>query len=232
MLETARRAYLDSHYQRAEQAYEHYLQAFPAGADRLEAWKRLADIALDFRESPEKAATLLESAALEYPDQPGERAALLAPAAALRLARREYARAGADCREIVDLAGAADQNRLECHLLLARIELARRDEGQAMARYAACRQSALSPEAKARCTQALAELLLALDRPGEAEPLLQEIFRTASLAPALRAQAGFTLGQLREAAGDKTGARDILAAVRPLHPNPLVVDNRLEALSH
>lgn len=86
-----------------------------------------------------------------------------------------------------------------------------------MERYAACRQRSL-PSRQGPLHPGLAELLLAWTWPGEAEPLLQEIFRTASLAPALRAQAGFTLGQLREAAGDKAGAWEVVCRQRPLHP--------------
>lgn len=232
LLETARRAFLDSQYLQAETAYERYLQAYPAGPDRLEAWRRLADIALDFRESPDKAATLLEAAVLEFAGDPATKADLLATAAGLRFDRKAYARAAADCRGVVDLAGASDQRRLDCHLLLGRLELAQRNEAQAIARYEACRQSDLPRTESARCALAQAELLLRLERGSEAEPLLQEIFATASLAPALRAQAGFALGQLKETSGDKAAAREVYKAARPLHPNPLVVDKRLELLDN
>lgn len=232
LLETARRAFLDSQYLRAETAYEHYLQAYPAGPDRLEAWRRLADIALDFRESPDKAATLLEAAVLEFAGDPATKADLLATAAGLRFDRKAYARAAADCRAVVDLSGAPDQRRLDCQLLLGRLELAQRNDAQAIARYEACRQSDLPRAESARCTLAQAELLLRLERYADAEPLLQELFVAANLAPALRAQAGFALGQLKQAAGDKAAAREILGAVKPLHPNPLVVDKRLELLDN
>ena len=232
LLETARRAFLDSQYLRAETAYEQYLQAYPSGPDRLEAWRRLADIALDFRESPDKAATLLEAAVLEFAGDPATKADLLATAAGLRFDRKAYARAAADCRAVVDLAGAPDQRRLDCQLLLGRLELAQRNEIQAIARYEACRQSDLPGTESARCALAQAELLLRLERLSQAEPLLQEIFATANSAPALRAQAGFALGQLKEAAGDKAAAREVLKAVRSLHPNPLVVDKRLELLDN
>ena len=71
-----------------------------------------------------------------------------------------------------------------------------------------------------------------LERVNDAEPLLQELVAAASLAPALRAQAGFALGQIKEASGDKAAAREVYKAVRPLHPNPLVVDKRLELLDN
>jgi len=232
LLETARRAFLDSQYLQAETAYEGYLQAYPAGPARLEAWRRLADIALDFREAPDKAATLLEAAVLEFAGDPATTADLLATAAGLRFDRKAYARAAADCRAVVDLAGAADQRRLDCHLLLGRLELAQRNEIQALARYEACRQSDLPPTESVRCALAQAEVLLRLERVSEAELLLQEIFAAANLAPTLRAQAGFTLGQLKEASGNKAAAREVYKAVRFLHPNPLVVDKRLELLDN
>jgi hypothetical protein len=232
LLETARRAFLDSQYLRAEAAYEHYLQAYPDGRDRLEAWRRLADIALDFRESPDKAAGLLEAAVLEFGNDPATTADLLATAASLRFARKEYGRAAAQCRTVTELSGAPADKQLDCHLLLARVELAGRNEQQAFARYETCRQSGLPQADAARCTLTQAELLLRLERLHEAEPLLQAVFGAASLSPALRAQAGFALGQIYEAGQDKNAARNIYQAVKPLHPNPLVVDKRLEYLGN
>ena len=232
VLETARRAFLDSQFLRAETAYQSYLQTFPQGASRLEAWKRLADINLDVRESPDKAAALFEAAVLEYAGEPAIAADLLTKAAELRFSRKDYPKAAAHCQAVLALPNAPDAKVLACYLLAARIDLAQHNDNEALRRYEACRQASLPEDEKARCTLAKAELLGRMERPKEAEPLLQAVFQAAAIAPALRAQAGFTLGQLYEGRQDKAAARTVYEAVRPLHPNPLVVDKRLESLQN
>jgi hypothetical protein len=232
VLETARRAFLDSQFLRAETAYEFYLQAYPQGSARLEAWKRLADIGLEVRESADKAATLLEAAVLEFAADPVVAADLLTTAAGLRFARKDYPRAAAHCRAVLDMGHAPAGNVLDCYLLSARLDQVQHNESKALTRYEACRQAALPASDAARCTLAQAELLTRLERPAEAEPLLQAVFAAAAIAPALRAQAGFALGQLFEARKDTAAARAIYQAVRPLHPNPLVVDKRLSFLQN
>ena len=230
VLETARRAFLDSQFLHAETAYQSYLQTFPQGKARLEAWKRLADIGLDVRESPDKAAALFEAAVLEYAGEPDIAADLLTKAAQLRFSRKDYPKALAHCQAVLALPKAPEDKVFACTLLAARVDQAQHNDHQALARYEACRQAALPEDDKARCTLAQAELLGRLDRTREAEPLLQAVFDAATLAPALRAQAGFALGQLHEGRQDKAAALAVYRAVRPLHPNPLVVDKRLESL--
>ena len=232
MLETARRAFLESQFLRAETAYQAYLQTFPQGASRLEAWKRLADIGLDVRESPDKAASLLEAALLEYAAEPAVAADLLTTAAQLRFLRKDYPKALAHCQTVLTLPNAPEAKVFACTLLAARVDLAQHNENQALARYESCRRADLPGDDKARCTLAQAELLGRMERTREAEPLLQAVFDAATIAPALRAQAGFVLGQLYEARQDKAGALAVYKAVRPLHPNPLVVDKRLESLQN
>lgn len=231
-LETARAAFLDGRFLEAEAAYQAYLQAYPLGDDRLEAWQRLIDINQDVRNAVGQAATLAETALLEFGDDPAATAALAAQAARLRFDRRQYAKAAALCQLVLDSPAAPDAPLLECALLTARSDLARHDEARALTRYAACREGRLPASDKARCALAQAELLGVLGREAEAEHLLLDIFQAAGIDPALRAQAGFALGQLYEARNDPIRARAVYRATRPLHPNPMVVDKRLGYLQN
>ncbi|MHC1791080.1 hypothetical protein [Solidesulfovibrio sp.] len=230
LLESAREAFVGSRFLAAETAYEAYLQHYPTGGARLEAWLRLADISADIRESPGQAATLLEAALLETDISPAAAARLRNRAASWRFSRKEYAKAEQHGQAVLDLPEVPPDLIADSFLLLARLDIARHDESRALARYAACRDSRLPGSEAARCTLAQAELLLRLERPTEAEPLLQTLFDAAQLAPALRAQAGFSLGQIIEAQNDKIRAKALYESLRPLHPNPAVVDKRLEYL--
>lgn len=231
-LETARAAFLAGRFLQAEAAYQSYLQDYPQGDARLEAWERLADISQDVRDSAGGAASLTEAALLEFGNDPEVGPRLHSRAARLRFARKEYAKAAAHCRAVLDSPAAPQVCLLECHLLAARIALAQRDEPKALAQYAACRASRLPRSETARCALAEAELLTRQERTSEAEPLLRDLFQAADIDPALRAQAGFSLGQIHEARNDKAGAKAVYQAVRPLHPNPMVVDKRLEYLQN
>ncbi|MFP5259197.1 MAG: hypothetical protein ACLGQH_09250 [Acidobacteriota bacterium] len=231
-LETARVAFLDGRFLAAEAAYQSYLQAYPQGQARLEAWQRLIDINEDVRGDGGQAARLAETALLEFGGDPAASVVLSSRAARLRFDRREYAKAAALCQLVLDSPSAPDDHLLACHLLAARSDLARHDDARALARYAACRASRLPPSDTARCALAQAELLGRLSRESEAEPLLQDVFQAAGIDPALRAQAGFALGQLYEARNDPARAQDAYRATRPLHPNPMVVDKRLGYLQN
>lgn len=232
LLETARAAFVGSRFLAAETAYEAYLQEYPTGEARMEAWLRLADISEDIREAPGQAATLLEAALLETGNSPAAAALLHSRAAALRFSRKEYAKAENHCQAILELPQAPADLAAGSFLLLARLDIARHDESRALTRLAGCRDSPLPESETARCTLAQAELLTRLERPGEAEPLLQMLFAAAQIAPALRAQAGFSLGQIYEARNDKMRAKKLYESLRPLHPNPAVVDKRLEYLQN
>jgi len=232
LLESARAAFLDGQFLQAETAYQSYLQAYPQGVARLEAWQRLIDVSQDARGATGQAANLAEAALLEFGGEPGVAAELHVRAARLRFGRKEYAKAAAHCRVVLDNPASPDNLFLECQLLAARIDLVLGDAPKALARYAACRQSRLSQSDKARCALAQAELLGRYGRGSEAEPILQDVFTAEDIAPALRAQAGFDLGQIYEARNDKARAKALYQAVRPLHPNPMVVDKRLDCLQN
>lgn len=229
VLESARRAYLDGRYLTAEDGYQFYLQAYPRGAQRLEAWQRLADISQDGRESVSEAASLLEAALLEFAADPKAAVELLSRAADLRLRLRHYDKAAVHVEALLALPGLQPARRVEASLQLGRLRVLVKDEDGALAVYAACRAAALPDSA--RCALSQGELLLRRDRVGEAESILQAVYTGAGNDPALRAQAGFDLGQLLEARNDKAGAKTLYAAVRDMHPNPLAVQKRLEALS-
>lgn len=230
VMEAARRAFLDGRFLTAEDGYQYYLQAYPEGRYRLEAWKRLADISKDGRDAPGEAATLLEAALLEFGSDPKAAAGLLARAGELRLQRKEYDKAAAHEQALLALADLDAGRRLTAFLQLAGIRVATHDGAGALAIYDACLHSPLGSPEKARCALAQGELLTRLDRSVEAEPLLRGLYEDTQNAPALRAQAGFDLGQLYEARNDKTAAKALYQAIRPLHPNPRVVEKRLEYL--
>jgi len=227
VVENARRAFLDGRFLTAEEAYQQYLQAYPRGTHRLEAWQRLADIAQDGRESPAEAATLLEAALLEFGREPAAASDLLARCGEVRLRRKEYDKAAAHYTALLGLPGVADARRQEAYLQLARCSVWAGDQAGALASYETCAQDRLAGPLRARCTLARAELLARLDKAGQAEALLRGLYDDPALPAPLRGQAGFDWAMLLEARNDGAAALALYEAVRGLHANPMVVDKRL-----
>mgnify|MGYP001320386770 CR=1 FL=1 len=230
VLETARKAFLSGQYSTAEDTYQYYLQMYPRGRFRLEAWQRLADIRQDSRDSPREAALLLETALLEFASEPSVTVDLLFRAAQLRMQSKDYGVATAHYEALRSLASLDSQLRLDAYLQLARLRLLTNDAPGALAILQECRQSRLQLSEQSFCSFRLAEILLSYDRAQEAEPILHDVFDAADTTPALRAQAGFSLGQIYESRKEVDKAREIYKNVLPLHPNSLVIQNRLDFL--
>jgi len=231
VLETARQAFLSGQYIRAEDTYQYYLQMYPNGRFRLEAWQRLTDISQDGHDAPGEAATLLEAALLEFGSDPDIAPDLLSRSAQLRVRRKEYDVAVASYQAILSFPGISDKKRLDAYLQLAHVRMLTGDIPAALAVLQTCRQSDLPVTESVVCAYTQAETLIGLDKGREAEPILQEIFSDAKNSATLRGQAGFSLGLMYEAKKDKAAAKTCYENVLSLHPNPLVVKKRLEFLS-
>lgn len=227
VLEAGRQAFLAGNYRRAEDIYQYYLQAFPHGAFRLEAWQRLADIGQDVLESPHKAVGLLEAALLEYGRDPEAAPDFLARAGQLRQRLRDYDKAAAHFAALAELPGLAPDALARACRQLAQARLSARDPAGALEACRTCRSRLPRGDVRVGLDLWQADLLQRLDQPAAARALLQEAYDDPSASPTGRAQAGFLLGQALEAEGDKDGARRIYENIRQAFPNPLVVDQRL-----
>ena len=65
-LQDVRTAYTEGFYLKARAGYEQYLQRFPQGQFRFEAWNRLLEIAVDVSGDQKRAISILEAMILEY----------------------------------------------------------------------------------------------------------------------------------------------------------------------
>ena len=160
VLETARKAFLSGQYGTAEDTYQYYLQMYPKGRFRLEAWQRLADIRQDSRDSPRDAALLLETALLEFSCEPSVSADLLLRAARFRAQAKDYALACAHYAALLSLSSLGNEERLDAYLQVAHLRLLTNDAPGALAILQECRQSKLKPAEQAFCSFRQAEIFL------------------------------------------------------------------------
>lgn len=230
LLDAARQAFLDGRYGDAEHDYQTYLERFPKGTARLEAWQRLADISQDIRISPQKAALLLETAALENAGSSPIQATLSLRAARLRAEVKDYARATNLLTNVTNLSGLDAAMLAKACRQLARTRVQAGDTVGGLAAYALCRDKVSDVGQRSLCDLARARLLMQLDQVQAAEPILHEIFVDKHLPASVRGEAGFALGQLAEAGHDREAARTYYEQVRDMYPNPLAVAHKLNYL--
>jgi len=229
-LAAARTAWLAGDYARAETAYQGYLKDFPQASGRLEAWRRLADIARNVRGNPGEAAGILEAALLEFYKNDTVKDDLAAAAAETWLQAHEPARAVEHLRGLVAETRLPPERRVRASLQLARALRRLHEPQAAMAVLRQCRASGLSPAAVAPCSLRLAGLLLETNTPDEARALWRAVYEDGTVDAALRASAGFSLGEEAEARHDRTAARTWYEAVRKIYPNPAVIAKKLDYL--
>lgn len=227
--EAARQAWLANDFPAAETAYQDYLQRFPDGLDRVEAWKRLADIAFAVKGQPGPAVTLLETALLEKRLTATQFFDLADTAMDTALLARQYAK-------VIGFGGLMLERPDVPPALLPTISL-RREQAflalgsptEALATLRQCRQHLGDAARAAPCTLALG-LLLAKDDIKEAVPLFLALYDDPNVASTLRARAGFALGEAAETDHDPARARYWYEAIKDSFPNPKVVRKKLDLL--
>lgn len=225
----ARQAWLVNDFATAESRYQAYLQQFPDGPDRLESWKRLADIAFAVRGQAAPAVTLLESALLERNLRPFDVLVLTTLAMETAMSGQQYDKVAAFAQKLLARPDLPGHLVPVVSLRLSRARLSLGDPKAAETTLRQCRDRLSNAGEAAPCSLRLG---LLLEKRGDKEGLavLQALYETPDAAPELRAQAGFALGEAAEAARDTAKARSWYEAVQETFPNPKVVKKRLKLL--
>jgi len=230
VLEQGRAAWLASDFDQAQTLYQTYLTRFPQGSDRLEAWKRLGDIALNVKGNPAAAARILESALLEFEARPSLRDDLAADAAKAWLQAGEPARALVHLQGLLEKTSLSIENRVTFSLQYSRALMALHRFSDALHVLEQCRQADVSRAATAPCALSQAALLRELQQADAARLLWNDLFSDTAVPAAVRAQAGFALGEDAEARHDRKAAKEYYEALRNIYPNPAVIDKKLDYL--
>ena len=230
VMEKARTAWLASDYARAEEQYQQYLQQFQHGADRLEAWQRLADIDQNVKGEPALAASVLESALLEFEAKPAVHDDLAAAAATAWLQAGEPERASIHLRNFLDRKALPIDKRVHFSLQLTRALTKLNKLTDAVAVLEQCRQADPDPAATAPCTLGAAAVRRDMHELDVARSLWKQLFENTALDTSIRAAAGFALGEEAEARHARKEAVAWYTALRDIYPNPAVIDKKLDYL--
>jgi tetratricopeptide (TPR) repeat protein len=229
-IDTARSAFVSGEYLLAEDLYQRYLESYAHGKFRTEAWERLADISQYARNAPAKTATLLDAALLEFGQDATLRQALRLRVARIRLSLRQYDKAAAQYRFLLDDKTASADFFCAVSQEFAEGLLKAHDPQAALDVLRHCQGSLPDGEQQARCTLSLALLLVRLQRQAEAEPILSALYAATAIDATSRARAGFALASLLETRHETAAAKALYEKLRETYPNHLVIERKLRYL--
>ncbi len=230
LLHGARTAYITGENLTAEELYQRYLQDFPQGKNRLEAWNRLYDIAVNLRKEPARAVPIVDAMLLEYASDPAVYPEVVERAAGLHGALREWEAAVGLWTKYLELPGVTGSRRSLARVHLAKCLVLDRKEERALAVLRECGRDRAGIEVLFQCRIEEAGILVRMDQFDAARTTLGEILALDGLDPGRRAQAGFMLGETYEALKQKAEAIRAYESILDDYPNPQAVKARLDFL--
>lgn len=230
MLQQAEQEYASGNFLRAESLYERYLEANPQGDGRWDAWERLVDISLNIVGDQRKGSALLESAYLEYADNPERAAGILWRLAQVYTDQRHWDQALETWLKLIDLRGASQDRLWEVHWNLGKIYQFQGQYAMAKDSMLSCMELAPDDNSRSRCMYELAQAFSFLKDKEQARNWLEKLLALKDADPELRALSAYLLAELAEADGDIEKARALLESIRDSYPNPKVIDARLQHL--
>ncbi|QLA14648.1 tetratricopeptide repeat protein [Desulfolutivibrio sulfoxidireducens] len=230
ILHDARTAYITGENLTAEELYQRYLQEFPQGENRLEAWNRLYDIAVNLRKDMRKAVPIVDAMLLEYASDPAVFPEVVERAAGLHGALREWDIAAGLWTRYIQLPGITGAHRSQARIQLAKCLTLDKKAEQALAVLRECGQSGEESGVIFQCRIEEAGILLRMDQFDAAKTKLQDLLSSSDVDSGRRAQAGFLLGETFEALQLKAEAIRTYESILADYPNPQAVKARLEYL--
>lgn len=230
LLAKAREAFLTGEFFTSEGLYQNYLQTYPEGAERLEAWNRLFDISRNILRDNDKASNIMEAMILDYSFDPQVIPGIYERAAELYASMKDYERVVSIWNEYLDLPGLPPESVMRAMFEKSRA-LAHIGRGEEAIRgLEECAVSARNPEWRALCLSEKANLLLRREKPQEAWAVFEQLKDDAGLSAKDRALAAFSLAELMENQGQKKEALALYESILETYPNPNAVKSRIEYL--
>lgn len=213
----------------AEQSYEQFLQSRQSGPLRWQAWNRLLLIADKVRKHPDRTIDILQSMFLEFEDDAARSIEVLHRMAEVyRIGLNQpdkaydvWERSLEFCREVGGACFDAHWNMAVVTMETGRME-------QAREHYATCLELASEPGAKAATLYALAKLNLVNGDQNKALDNLNTLQRLPGEIKTHRPLAIFMAADIHAQNNRIDTARQLLESIRRTHPNPRLVELRLQ----
>lgn len=231
VLEPVRQAYSQGFYMEARQGYERYLQLYPKGTQRLEAWERLLEIALNVEGDLDGAIAHLEAMILEFGDRTDSTWPLMVQLATLHEQRGNVNKALEIWEKGMELATGHQDRMVTVQMSMARLYRIKREYGTALELLTRCEKTAPDEQSRLRCLYEEAQTYSFMQSWGQAKEVLEVIVAAGDQAPEdIRTLSVFLLADVYEQEMDLARAKALFESIKDTYPNPKVIEIRLNNL--
>lgn len=227
-LREVREAYMNGFYIEAKEGYESYLQRYPKGSHRLEAWERLLEISLNVKGDLDRSIVLLEAMILEYGERSEAAWKLMFQLGELYEQRGDRTKALDTWEKCLGLGRDDPGRRVETLLRMAAVHRVLRNYDRALALLQECERTAPDGATRARCQYEEAQTYSFMQSWGQAKEVLEVMMADGVADEETHALAVFLLADVYEQEMDYDRARKLFQSIRDTYPNPKAIQVRLE----
>jgi tetratricopeptide (TPR) repeat protein len=219
-------------FMEAEKSFERYLRRNPDGADRLEVWNNLVDLAINVRHDRNAAIELLEAMTIEYEANSPERRMVQERLAEEYEQNRNYERAMWLWTALEKDPGTPELTRAAIYRKMSREYLRRLEFELAKESLAMCLNLNISQSAKSDCQYDLADAYMVMENVDEGIKELKNLLEQNGVDDELRVLSIFMLADALEQQEKKQEALNLFESIRFSYPNTSVIEARIEYLKN
>ncbi len=229
-IESVREAYTKGFYLEARSGYERYLQLYPAGEFRLEAWERLLEIALNVSGNLDQAINLLEAMILEFGHSSDAVWGLMNRLGELYEQNGQRSQALEAREKSLEFVLDNPEKSVVTRLAMARLYRDQREFGLAVELLKIAAEQATTPQKRAECLYETAQTYSFMQSWGQSKEVLEVIVKEKQAEEKIFSQAVFLLADVFEQEMNFKRARELFESIKNTYPNPKVIEIRLENL--
>lgn len=214
----------------AEIFYERFLRKNPESPNRWWVWNRLLDISLNIRQQKTTSIAYLEIMAEEYAHDDDKRRSILRSLATLYFDVRNYHQAVIVWENLAYDPTSLASEKAEALRKLAFLYLRRLDFSDSTSALQLCLNLDVEMEIKADCLFDLAEIQLLLGDLPKAYGNLHTLLQLDDTNKERYLMVRFMYADVLEQKGRYEEALALFSQLRTVHPNPGVIDVRIDSL--
>lgn len=214
----------------AEMFYERYLRKNPESSNRWWVWNRLLDISLNIRQQKSNSIAYLEIMLEEYGKDDDKRRSITRSLANLYFEVINYERAVILWESLAYDPSSLSTEKAEAFRKLAFLYLRRLDFSDSTSVLQKCLQLDVEQSVKADCLFDLSEIQLLLGELPQAYANLHTLLQLDDPNKERYLMVRFMYADVLEQKGRFDEALELFTQLRTVHPNPAVIDVRIESL--
>ena len=229
-LDDAKKAFHNGDLIQAQKLLERHLRQETNPDERWDTWNLLLAATEQASPSSPWLVDYLEAMLMEFEDDAEKSRVILTRQANLHEAARRFERAAEALSQLVEEEGLTPDEEAVAYRRLGQLSLRLRRFEVAEEYLQSCMALPVSPTRQAECLFDLADAFAMRGDIDHAATLAQQVMDMDDADPALKARAGFILGDIRDEQGKTQEALSLFESVKGSYPNDMAVDKRIELL--